>query len=242
MDKRNDTFPVGPRNQLRLMRQRGAYDKETVYRILDSALLCNVGYVIDGQPYVTPTAFWREQNHLYWHGSSASRALTAQSSGISVCLTVTHVDGLVVARSGFHSSVNYRSVMAFGLASVVEDEDHKRRAMEVYVDRFTPGRVGANRAATLKELRATKLLSMDIEDASAKIRVGPPGDDEEDYALPVWAGVINFKTLVADIVPDPRNLPDVKVPAGLSAYVNGRPLDDVLSSIYDGNVTSSHDV
>ena len=203
--------------------------------------MCNVGYVFDGQPYVTPTAFWREQNHLYWHGSSASRALSAQSSGIPVCVTVTHVDGLVVARSGFHSSVNYRSVMAFGLASIVEDENHKRRAMEVYVNRFTPGRVGANRDATEKELRATKLLSMDIEDASAKIRVGPPGDDEEDYSLPVWAGVINFKTIVADIVPDPRNLSGVHVPAGLHPYANGRQLDEVLSEICDAGTSSSLD-
>jgi hypothetical protein len=128
-----------------------------------------------------------------------------------------------------------------GLASIVEDENHKRRAMEVYVNRFTPGRVGANRDATEKELRATKLLSMDIEDASAKIRVGPPGDDEEDYSLPVWAGVINFKTIVADIVPDPRNLSGVHVPAGLHPYANGRQLDEVLSEICDAGTSSSLD-
>jgi len=241
MDKKLDAFSVGPRNQLRLMRQRGAYDKETVYRILDSALFCNVGYVIDGQPYVTPTAFWREQNYLYWHGSSASRALVAQSEGIPVCLTVTHVDGLVIARSGFHSSVNYRSVMAFGVASVVEDEDHKRRAMNTYMDRFTPGRTAANRVATSKELKATKLLSMDIEDASAKVRIGQPVDDQEDYDLPIWAGVINFKTVVTDIVPDPKNLSSVLVPPGVAAYEAGQPLDEILRAIYHADSVSSHD-
>lgn len=217
------------------MRQRGAYDRETVYQILDAALLCNVGYVIDGQPYVTPTAFWREQNHLYWHGSSASRALGAQSTGIPVCLTVSHVDGLVVARSGFHSSINYRSVMAFGIASVIDSASEKRRALEVYIDRFVPGRVAGNRQILDKELRGTMLLGMEIEEASAKIRVGPPIDDEEDYQLPIWAGVVNFSTVVADTVADPRNRSEVRVPEGLSYYKPGRQLDDVLSSIYDAN-------
>ena len=241
MDNKVDAFPVSARNKVRLMRQRGSYDKRQVYRILNSALLCNVGYVIDGQPYVTPTAFWREQNHLYWHGSSASRALTAQSQGIPVCVTVSHVDGLVVARSGFHSSINYRSVMAFGLASVIEDEDHKRRAMDTYIDRFFPGRATSNRAATSKELQATKLLSMDIDEASAKIRIGQPIDDEEDYALPIWAGVINFKTMIADTIPDPKNLPGLAVPPGVAAYVEGHKLDETLATVYDGDAASSHD-
>ena len=240
MDKKVEAFPVSPRNKVRLMRQRGSYDKELVYRILDSALLCNVGYVIDGQPYVTPTAFWREQSYLYWHGSSASRALTAQGQGIPVCLTVSHVDGLVVARSGFHSSINYRSVMAFGIASVVEDEEHKRRAMDIFIDRFVPGRSAANRSATSKELRGTKLLSMNIDEASAKVRIGQPVDDEEDYALPIWAGVINFKTVIAETLPDPKNLPGIAVPPGVTAYVEGQRLDDTLANVYDANTTSSH--
>jgi nitroimidazol reductase NimA-like FMN-containing flavoprotein (pyridoxamine 5'-phosphate oxidase superfamily) len=240
MDAKLDTFEVTARNKLRLMRQRGAYDKKTVYQILDSALLCNVGYVIDGQPYVTPTAFWREQDRLYWHGSAASRALNAQSKDIPVCLTVSHVDGLVLARSGFHSSVNYRSVMAFGHASTVEDDAHKRRAMDIFVDRFVPGRTSGNRPVTDKELKATKLLSMEIEQASAKVRIGQPVDDDEDYALPVWAGVINFKSVVAEIAPDPKNLSAVKLPEGLAAYAEGRRLDETLSAIYDGNTTSSH--
>lgn len=235
MGQHRDTYPVSQRNRIRLMRHRSSYDKETVYRILDSAVICYIGYVIDDQPYVTPTAFWREGNRVYWHGSSASRALTSQSKRIPVCLTVSHVDGLVIARSGFHSSINYRSVMAFGHADVINDEDHKRRALDVYMDRFIPGRAASNRAVTAEELRATTVLSMDIEEASAKVRVGQPVDDDEDYALPIWAGVVNFKTVVADTQPDPKNLADLPVPDGFAAYQNGRSLDEVLLSIYDAD-------
>lgn len=217
------------------MRQRGSHDKAVIYAILDSALMCNVGYVIDGQPYVTPTAFWREGNRLYWHGSSASRALKHQTAGIPVCVTVAHVDGLVIARSGFHSSVNYRAVMAFGTAHLVESLADKRAAMAVYMDRFTPGRARSNRAITDKELRGTKVLHMEIDEASAKVRVGYPIDDEEDYALPIWAGVIGFKTVVDGISPDPKNLPGLAVPEGVREYVKGEKLDEVLKRIYDGD-------
>lgn len=220
---------------MRLMRQRGSHEKAAIYAILDSALMCNVGYVIDGQPYVTPTAFWREGNHIYWHGSSASRALRNQVTGIPVCVTVAHVDGLVLARSGLHSSVNYRAVMAFGNASLVESLAEKRTAMAVYMDRFTPGRACSNRDMTDKELEGTKVLRMNIDEASAKIRVGQPVDDDEDYALPIWAGVISFKTVVDDILPDPKNIAGVEVPAGVMLYVAGRRVDEILSEIYDGD-------
>jgi uncharacterized protein len=235
MNEQAGTFVASPRSRVRIKRSRGSNDRQLVYDILDSALLCNVGYVIDGQPYVTPTAFWREGNHLYWHGSSASRALTAQSGGIPVCVTVSHVDGIVVARSGFHSSINYRSVMAFGRAMLVEDEEHKRRAMDTFIDRFIPGRTKANRAPKPNELKVTKLLSMEIEEASAKVRTGPPEDDDEDYALPIWAGVINFKTVVAGAAPDPRNISSVPTPQGVAAYIGGQRLDEILSAIYDGD-------
>jgi nitroimidazol reductase NimA-like FMN-containing flavoprotein (pyridoxamine 5'-phosphate oxidase superfamily) len=235
MTKTSDSFPMTERNQVRRMHQRGSYDREVVYQILDSSLLCSVGYVIDGQPYVTPTSFWREGNTLYWHGSSASRALKQQIGGISVCLTVAHADGLVVARSGFHSSINYRSVMVFGQAHLIEDIDVKREKLDIFIDRFIPGRTAANRSITAQELKATKLLGMDIEEASAKIRVGQPVDDEEDYALPVWAGVVNFKTVVAGIDADPKNLSGVAVPPGLASYGQGEKLDDVLKGIYDGD-------
>jgi len=233
-------FETSARNKLRLMRQRGSYDKRAVYDILDAALLCNVGYVIDGQPYVTPTAFWREGNLLYWHGSSASRALANQSKDIPVCLTVSHVDGLVVARSGFHSSINYRSVMAFGHARVIEDLATKRRAMDVYQNRFLPHRAESNRASTDKELMATKVLEMDIDQASAKVRIGQPVDDEEDYGLPIWAGVVSFKTVVSEILPDPKNLPGAVPPTCVEAYRPGERLDDTLRSIYDGDRMVTH--
>lgn len=230
-----DSFVATARSRVRLMRQRGSNDRKVIYDILDSALLCHVGYVIDGQPFVTPTAFWREGNHLYWHGSAASRALTAQADGIPVCITVALVDGLVVARSGFHSSINYRSVMAFGHATLLEDEARKRQAMDIFVNRFVPGRTAANRAVKSNELKGTKLLSMEIEEASAKIRRGQPIDDEEDYALPVWAGVVNFKTIVAGTDADPRNIPGVGLPTGVASYSEGQPLDEVLARIYDGD-------
>lgn len=226
------------RTRVRLMRQRGSHEKAAIYAILDSALMCNVGYVIDGQPYVTPTAFWREGNHIYWHGSSASRALKNQTVGIPVCVTVAHVDGLVVARSGFHSSVNYRAVMAFGEARLVESLVDKRLAMAVYMDRFTPGRARSNRDMTDRELEGTKVLRMDIDEASAKVRVGQPVDDEEDYGLPIWAGVIGFKTVVDSILPDPKNLPDLQLPEGVAPYVAGRRVDEILTEIYDGDNAS----
>lgn len=236
MNDQSEAFVATPRSRVRILRKRGSNERKLVYEILDSALLCNVGYVIDGQPYVTPTAFWREDNHLYWHGSSASRALTAQSAGIPVCVTVTHVDGIVVARSGFHCSINYRSVMAFGRAALVTDEEQRRRAMDTFVDRFIPGRTKDNRPLKANELKITKLLGMEIEEASTKVRGGPPLDDEEDYALPIWAGVINFKTIVSGTDPDPRNLPSLPIPAGVAAYASGQRLDEVLSAIYDADI------
>jgi uncharacterized protein len=226
--------PTG-RSRVRLMRHRGSYDRKTIYKILDAALMCNIGYVIDGQPYVTPTAFWREHNHIYWHGSSASRALNAQSSGMPVCLTVALVDGLVMARSSFFSSVNYRAVMAFGNARLVEGLEAKRKAMEIYVNRFCPARTAASRAPTDKELEMTKVLVMEIEEASAKVRSGPPVEHEEDYGFPIWAGTVDFKTVIDGITPDPRNLAGVTELPGLAHYKTGRSLDTVLSEIYDGD-------
>ncbi|CAN5610716.1 pyridoxamine 5'-phosphate oxidase family protein [soil metagenome] len=240
MTDATQSFTPTDRTKIRLKRDRAAYDRDTVYAILDAALMCNVGYVIDGQPYVTPTAFWREGNHLYWHGSSASRALKNQSKGIPVCLTVAHIDGIVLARSGFHSSINYRAVMAFGTAQLVEGHAAKKRAMDTFMDRFNPGRSKSNRASTEQELAGTKVLVMEIDEASAKVRVGPPMDDDEDYELPVWAGVINFKAVVGALEPDPRNLPGLPVPAGVSVYAEGADLGKVLSDIYDGDAAPGH--
>lgn len=212
--------PRTKQTRLRRKPERGRYDRDTINAILDAGVVCHVGYVIDGQPYVTPTCYWREGDHVYWHGSHASRMLK-QAAGRPVCLTVTHLDGLVVARSGFHHSINYRSVMIFGRPKAVEDEAHKLRALEAFVERVYPGRWRELRPATRKELKATTVLSMPIGEASAKIRTGPPVDDEADYALPVWAGVVPVRLTRGAPEPDPRLSAGVPAPEYLSRVLFG---------------------
>ena len=224
-----DRFPVTNRSKVRRLPKRGSAERTQVYAILDAHFLCHIGYVIDGQPYVTPTGYWRHGDRIYWHGSSASRMLRAQTAGIPVCLTVTLVDGLVLARSGFHHSINYRSVMAFGLATKVEDLAEKKAALDAYVQRLYPGRNAELRGIDPQELKATSLLGMTIEEASAKVRTGPPVDDEPDYALPVWAGVVPLTEVVGTPIPDPRLAPGTPFPQHLAPYGEGRRLDEVLS-------------
>lgn len=183
------------RSRVKRLHERGTYDFDTAAAILDSAFLCHVGYVIDGKPYVTPTSYWREDDTVYWHGSSASRMLrTVQSVG-DVCLTVSLIDGLVMARSAFHHSINYRSVMLFGEAHKIEEPGHKLRALENFVERMYPGRWQTLRPANEQELKATSVFAMKIEEGAAKIRNGPPVDDDEDYSWPVWAGVVPLRTV-----------------------------------------------
>ncbi len=191
------------RTRLRRVYERGHYDRATIDAILDAGLICHVGYSIDGRPYVTPTIYWREGDRVYWHGSSASRMLR-KSEGADVCLTVTHLDGLVLARSAFHHSANYRSVMLFGRAEKVVDRDEKLARLKTFVDLLYPGRWEALRPITEQEIKATTLLSIPIEEASAKVRTGPPVDDEEDYALPVWAGTVPMRTVYDRPEPCPR--------------------------------------
>jgi nitroimidazol reductase NimA-like FMN-containing flavoprotein (pyridoxamine 5'-phosphate oxidase superfamily) len=202
-----------------------------VFAVLDASLFCHIGYVIDGQPYVTPTGYWRVGDHLYWHGSSASRMLRTQSAGIPVCLTVMIVDGLVLARSGFHHSVNYRSVMAFGQARKIEDIDQKRAALDSYVDRFLPHRNRELRPISAQELKATTVLGMTIEEASAKTRSGPPKDDEPDYDLPVWAGVVPVRQVFGDPVPDPRLRADTELPLHVATLAPGADFSAVLARL-----------
>src|SRR5580658_10166485 len=159
------SFTPTERTRVRRVHERGRYDRDTVFAILDAALMCHVGYVIDDRPYVTPTLFWREGERLYWHGSSASRMLRTQSRGIPVCLTVSHVDGLVLARSAFRHSLNYRAVMAFGTAALVTDEAEKEAGLNAFVERLYPGRTAKMRAILPQELKATRLLGMTIEEA-----------------------------------------------------------------------------
>ena len=209
------------RTRVKRAHLRGHYDKETAYAIIDAALLCHVGYIIDGSPYVTPTCHWREGNHIYWHGSSASRMLRTVTKGVPVCLTVSHLDGLVLARSGFHHSVNYRSVMLFGEAKLLEGDDAKLASLKAFTDRITPGRWEELRPVNDQEMKGTSIAYMEIDEGAAKIRAGGPVDDEPDYDLDIWAGVLPFTTTTGAPIPDARNKPNVPVPDYLADIVIG---------------------
>lgn len=233
----SDSYPVTERNRVRRLHERGRYDRESVHAILDAAMLCHIAYVIDGQPYCTPTAFWREGDHLYWHGSSASRMLRVQKPGLPVCLTVTHLDGLVLARCGFNHSVNYRSAMCFGTAQVVDDPARKARALDAMIDRFYPGRAAELRPGTVQELKATMLVGMAIETASGKIRAKGVADEEADYALPIYAAVLPVTQVLGAAEPCPRMPAGVPTPPGLAGFTPGRRLDEVMAEaarLYDG--------
>jgi len=222
------TYPVTERNRVRRLHERGRYDFEAVHAILDAAMVCHVVYVIGGQPYCTPTAFWREGENLYWHGSSASRMLRAQASGMPVCLTVTHLDGLVLARCGFNHSVNYRSAMCFGTARIVDEPEEKAAALCAMIERFYPGRDAALRPSTAKELKATTVIGMAIEEASAKVRAKGNVDEPEDLPVPVWAGVIPITTMIGTPQPCPHNATESH-PGGTAAFTPERRLDEVLT-------------
>jgi len=223
------TYPVTERNRVRRLHERGRYEHEAVHVVLDAAMVCHIAYVIDGQPYCTPTSFWREGDRLYWHGSSASRMLESQAEGLPVCLTVTHLDGLVLARSGFNCSMNYRAVMAFGTARKVADPAHKRAALDAYVNRVFPGRVAEMRAPTDQELKATLVMSMVIEEASAKIRADTCHDDPEDAVAPIWAGVVPVAQMVGALEPHPELAAAIPPSASLAGYVRGARFDAALA-------------
>ena len=195
------------RSRVKRMHERGCYDFDSVAQILDSGFICHVAYVIDGKPYVTPTSYWREGDRLYWHGSSASRMLRAAQGESDVCLTVSLIDGLVLARSAFHHSINYRSVMLFGKALKVDDPDHKLRALESFVERMYPGRWAALRPPTEQAVKATMVMYMNIDGGSAKLRRGNPVDDDEDYSWPVWAGVVPIRAVAGTPADDGRLVP-----------------------------------
>jgi uncharacterized protein len=234
-DVATDSYEVTNVNRVKRRPQRGFYDKETVHGILDAALLAHIAYVMDGRPFCTPTGFWREGEHLYWHGSSASRMIRFQAPGVPVCLTVTHMDAIVLARSGFHHSVNYRSVMAFGQARLIDDAAEKRRAMDGFVDRFFPGRSATLRPPSVQEIKATSFVVMEIEQASAKIRDVAVSDDEEDYALPIWAAMFPITQVLGEPVECPRQFPGLQTPDDSKAYTDGRRLDEVMLEMYRKN-------
>jgi nitroimidazol reductase NimA-like FMN-containing flavoprotein (pyridoxamine 5'-phosphate oxidase superfamily) len=204
-----DAYKPTDRTQVKRLAKRGVYDKPQIQSILDEGFLCHVGFVIDGQPYVIPTGYARSGESIYIHGSAASRMLRTLDQAIDVCLTVTLVDGFVLARSAFHHSMNYRSVVVLGKARLVTDPDEKFKAMHLFTNHIVPGRWEEVRQPTAQELKATSVLSLPLDEVSAKVRTGPPVDDEEDYALPVWAGVVPIRTQIDPPLPDARVLPGI---------------------------------
>ena len=206
------------RTRVRRVPQRGTYERESVEAILDEALICHVGFVHEGQPVVIPTLHARLKDRLYLHGSAASRMLRTLEKGVPVCVTATLVDGLVLARSAFHHSVNYRSVVVFGQATAVEPEEERLQALELFTEKLVPGRWADVRPPTRQELKGTKVLSLPLDEASAKVRTGPPIDEDEDYGLPVWAGVLPLATEVSHPQPDPRLDPEVETPGYVAGW------------------------
>jgi nitroimidazol reductase NimA-like FMN-containing flavoprotein (pyridoxamine 5'-phosphate oxidase superfamily) len=213
-----ETFAQTERTTLKRLPKRGVFDHEPVYRILDEGFICHVGFVLEGRPFVIPTGYARIGDTLYIHGSQASRMLRNLSQGIDVCLTVTLVDGLVLARSAFHHSMNYRSVVVFGNASVVADHDQKLAALLALSEHIVPGRWADVRSPTEVELKATTVLSLPLAEVSAKVRSGPPIDDEADYDLPVWAGVVPLRVEAGTPLADPRLPDNIEPPVYAMSY------------------------
>lgn len=199
---------------------RGSYDLDLIQRILDATPLCHVGYEVGNQTIVMPTIHWRDGDYVYWHGSRISRTMTAPESN-KVCVTVTHLDGLVLAKSAFHHSANYRSVLIFGRPELVSDPDAKTASLTNMIDKMMPNRWSSLRPMTKKELNATAVLRLPILEASAKVRAGGPNDLDEDQDFPVWAGVLPFRTETGEPVPAIHNLPEQTEPEGLRDYKIG---------------------
>ena len=211
-------FQPTERTQVKRLPKRGRYDTEMVYQILDQGFVCHVGFSVDGQPYVIPTNYGRSGDTLYLHGSAASRMLKTLSGGIPVCVTVTHVDGLVLARSAFHHSVNYRSVVILGTARLMEEPAEKMEALRVFTEHVMKGRWDDVRQPTEQELKATTVLALPLEEVSAKVRTGGPVDDEADYTLPVWAGVLPLEVIAGTPEPDALRKNDPPLPEYLKNY------------------------
>lgn len=209
---------VSARATVRRIPNRGAYDAETIHAILDEGFLAHVGFSVNGQPFVIPTLYGRSENKLYLHGSAASRMMRELETGVPACVTVTLVDGLVLARSAFHHSMNYRSVVAFGIARKIDGAEQKTEALRVISEHVIAGRWDEVRGPYEKELKATTVLEFSIEEASAKVRTGPPADDEEDYVLPVWAGVLPLAQVAKTPIADARLIQETPVPEYVLRY------------------------
>jgi len=213
-----------PSARTRVVREphRGVYDREAVYRILDEGFLCHIGFAVDGQPFVIPTSYGRHGDSLYIHGSAASRMLRQMKNGITICITVTLLDGLVLARSVFNHSMNYRSVVILGKATLVDDAEEKLSALRTLSEHILPGRWDDARQPDEKELKATSVLRVPIEEFSAKVRTGPAIDDEEDYSFPTWAGVVPLETVAGPPIDDARLLPGQEAPEYANHYTRKR--------------------
>ena len=216
--------PYLPTQRTRVVREshRGVYDRETAYRILDEGFLCHVGFTVDGQPFVIPTSYGRKDDSLYIHGSAASRMLRQMKGGLPVCVTVTLLDGLVLARSIFNHSMNYRSVVVLGKATVVDDPAEKLEALRLLSEHIIPGRWADARQPNESELKQTSVLKLPIEEFSAKVRSGPAIDDEEDYSFPTWAGVVPLEMVSGTPIDDLRLDPAREVPPYAKRYTRNR--------------------
>lgn len=209
-----------PTGRTRVVRepQRGVYDRETIFKILDEGMVCHVGFSPDGQPFVIPTLYARVGDAIYFHGSAASRMLRGVEGGTNVCLTVTLTDGIVLARSVFNHSMNYRSVVALGKATLVEAPQEKLEALRAFTEKILPGRWKDARQPNEKELKATSILRLPLSEVSAKVRIGPPEDDEPDYALPVWAGVIPLRVVASAPIRDEKCDLGIPLPSYAAHY------------------------
>jgi nitroimidazol reductase NimA-like FMN-containing flavoprotein (pyridoxamine 5'-phosphate oxidase superfamily) len=217
----SDEMPT-PRTRVVREADRAVYDRETVYHILDEGFLCHAGFVVDGQPFVIPTSYGRKDASLYLHGSAASRMLRQIKEGVPVCITVTLLEGLVLARSIFNHSMNYRSVVILGKACLLDDPEEKLEALRILSEHILPGRWADSRQPNERELKATSVLRVAIEEFSAKVRQGPAIDDEDDYAFPTWAGVVPLEMVAGAPIGDARLLPGQEAPSYATSYTRRR--------------------
>jgi len=222
-------YEVSPRNRVVRRSERAHYDRKTVHEILDSSMLCFIAYQVEGQPFCTPITFWRRDETLYWHGSAASRMLRNQADQVEVCVTVAHLDELVLTRSAFGHSVNYRAAMVFGRARLIRDSEEIRQAAADLLDKFYPGRSGLVRAPSVAELKQTRFIKMPIEQASAKVRKLPASAEPEgDHDSPVWAGTIPVRQVLGAAVPCEKLAPGVEMGLDLRQLQPGAVFDEVL--------------